>query len=389
MRVLRSESIFALICPLPVDRQLSRCYGAQLSSIAAHVTHTTSLLTLLRVKYNSSIHNSDQLVVRRSAFTAQSMAWMRGALLLVARSAAFAPTPFSYALRHRATPYERYLDHACEAAKAAGALIRSASSEARAVDKSKANAKDLLTKTDVACQDVAAAILEKRAPGSRLLGEEDVAPGADAAKRAAERAFAADGLVWAVDPIDGTANFVDAIPLSATSVAAVECHGGIVKVVAGAVYDPFRDELFGAARGSGAWVETQGVRTPLKVSANALEDAIVYAGAPPGIRALKPSLRGIAAVAPHARTMRLLGSAAIMLAYVAAGRGAAYFECDLAAWDTAAGALLVEEAGGTITDADGEKYTPLTRQIVAAGACHGKLRVLVDSVGGARLDAED
>ena len=78
-----------------------------------------------------------------------------------------------------------------------------------------------------------------------------------------------------------------------------------------------------------------------------------------------------------------------MLAYVAAGRGAAYFECDLAAWDTAAGALLVEEAGGTVTDADGARYNPLTRQIVAAGACHGDLRALVDAVVGARLDDDE
>ena len=79
----------------------------------------------------------------------------------------------------------------------------------------------------------------------------------------------------------------------------------------GAVYDPYRDELFGAAYGKVAWLETAGKRTPLAVSASMLGDAIVYAGAPPGMRALKPSLRGIAAVAPHVRTMRLLGSAAI------------------------------------------------------------------------------
>ena len=321
------------------------------------------------------------------------MASMRCPLLAAAlmQSAAFAPTTSARgtAKKLHAAPYERYLDAACEAARAAGALIRSASTEERAVDTLKANAKDLLTKTDVACQDVAAAVLARREPASRLLGEEDVAPGGDAARRAAEKAFSEDGLVWAVDPIDGTANFVDAIPLSATSVAAVECEGGTCRVVAGAIYDPYRDELFGAARGAGAWVESAGKRTPLAVSANELGDAIVYAGAPPGMRALKPSLRGIAAVAPHVRTMRLLGSAAIMLAYVAAGRGAAYFECDLAAWDTAAGALLVEEAGGTVTDADGTAYTPLTRQIVAAGACHGDLRALVDTVGGARLDDED
>ena len=130
------------------------------------------------------------------------------AALLVQRSAAFAPSSAARGTTSlAAAPYERYLDAACEAARAAGALIRSASTEERAVDTLKANAKDLLTKTDVACQDVAAAILAEREPDSRLLGEEDVAPGGDAARRAAEQAFKEDGLVWAVDPIDGTANF--------------------------------------------------------------------------------------------------------------------------------------------------------------------------------------
>ena len=128
------------------------------------------------------------------------------------QSAAFAPTMTKRGTaKLHAAPYERYLDAACEAAKAAGALIRSASTDERAVDTLKANAKDLLTKTDVACQDVAAAILAEREPDSRLLGEEDVAPGGDAARRAAERAFSEDGLVWAVDPIDGTANFVETV----------------------------------------------------------------------------------------------------------------------------------------------------------------------------------
>ena len=229
--------------------------------------------------------------------------------LLVPQSSAFAPsiaavTPSSASrgtAKLHAAPYERYLDAACEAARAAGALIRSASTDERAVDTLKANAKDLLTKTDVACQDVAAAVLARREPTSRLLGEEDVAPGADAARRAAEKAFAADGLVWAVDPIDGTANFVDAIPLSATSVAAVECVSGKCRVVAGAVYDPYRDELFGAAYGKGAWVEAGGKRTPLAVSASTLGDAIVYAGAPPGMRALKPSRKSPGTPANFAR----------------------------------------------------------------------------------------
>ena len=157
-----------------------------------------------------------------------------------------------------------------------------------------------MTKTDVACQDVAAAVLAQREPDSRLLAEEDVAPGGDAARRAAEQAFAADGLVWAVDPIDGTANFVDAIPLSAASVAAVECLDGTCRVVAGAVYDPYRDELFGAARGAGAWVESAGKRAPLAVSAEARGGAIVYAGRRRDMRALKPSRCG--ASPPSRRT---------------------------------------------------------------------------------------
>lgn len=293
------------------------------------------------------------------------------------------------ALRRRAAPgvYEA----AAEAARAAGALIVAAESDGRAVDSTKSNAKDLLTVTDVACQARIAGILAARVPGSRLLGEEDVAPGAAASAAAAAAAFEGPrGLVWVVDPIDGTANFVDGLPLSTVSVAAVEADGsGRAAVVAGVVYDPHRDELFGAIRGGGAWVERGGVRAPLAVSGAALADAIVYAGAPPTPRALGPSLRGIAAVAPECRTLRLLGSAALMLAYVAAGRGAAYFECDLSAWDTAAGALLVEEAGGTVEDADGKPYTPATRQIVAAnGACRAELAALLADCGAARLDPE-
>ena len=313
------------------------------------------------------------------------------AVLCAQLASGFAPQRCARAAttRRAATSDAQLLDAACEAARAAGALIRGASSAGRAVAQSKANAKDLLTATDVACQAAAAAVLAERVPESRLLGEEDVAPGGDAARRAAEAAFAGDGVVWALDPIDGTANFVDAIPLSAVSVAAVKCRSGAApEVVAGAVYDPSRDELFGALRGAGAWCQRgDGARAPLAASPNALRDAVVYAGAPPTARALDPSLRGIAAVAPKARTMRLLGSAAIMLAYTAAGRGAAYFECDLAAWDTAAGALLVAEAGGLVTDAAGAPYGPLTRQIVAAGpGCHAELLATLDAVGGARLD---
>lgn len=291
-------------------------------------------------------------------------------------------------LAARSAAYESYLEAACAAARAAGGLIRDAKAADKDVQKSKSNEKDLLTATDVACQETIAAILAERVPESSLLGEEDVAPGAEASAEAARSAFGAPAeCVWAVDPIDGTANFVDSIPLSSVSVAAVEVAPAGPRVVAGVVYDPHRDELFGASRGGGAWVESGGTRTPLRANSASLEEGIIYAGAPPTPRALNPSMRGIAAVAPKCRTMRLLGSAAIMLAYVAAGRGAAYFECDLSAWDTAAGTLLITEAGGRVSDADGADYIPTTRQIVATnGVCHDELLAVLDDVDGARLD---
>ena len=307
-----------------------------------------------------------------------------------------------------AASYEAYLEAAGEAAVAAGRLIASAKAADKAVEKSKFNAKDLLTATDVACQAEVAGLLAARFPESRLLGEEDVAPGAASSRAAAAATLGGDArfdCVWVVDPIDGTANFVDSIPLSTVSVAAVEKPSASAppRVVAGVVYDPHRDELFGASLGGGAWVargaaEGQGPLPPasrrerLEASAaSRVDDAIVYAGAPPNPDALAPSLRGIAAVAPRCRTLRLLGSAALMLAYVAAGRGAAYFEADLSAWDTAAGALLVHEAGGRVSDARGVAYDPgSTRQILATNArIHDDLQALLATVSACELDGDE
>ena len=112
----------------------------------------------------------------------------------------------------RAVDADGAYDACAAAARAAGALIVAAGDAERAVEVTKANAKDLLTRTDVACQRAVVAALRARAPGARVLGEEDVAPGAAASAAAAAAAFADAGLCYVVDPIDGTANFVDGIP---------------------------------------------------------------------------------------------------------------------------------------------------------------------------------
>jgi len=277
------------------------------------------------------------------------------------------------------------LGAAQDAARKAGVMMLSAKGSSNTIKATKANSKDLLTETDLACQHVIYDVLGK-VKDTRFLGEEDVPSGAAAATAAAKNALTQSGICWVVDPIDGTANFVDSIPLSTISIAAVDQGETLI----GVVYDPFRDELFSAVKDQGATlINSSSEKKRIVVSAaKTLEDAIVYAGAPPTLKALQPSLRGYNAVAPKARTMRLLGSAALMLAYVAAGRGAAYFEADLAAWDTAAGSLLIAEAGGKVTDADGQLYRPAsTRQIVATnGHIHDQLLSTLEAVDGARLD---
>lgn len=134
-------------------------------------------------------------------------------------------------------------------------------------------------------------------------------------------------------------------------------------VVIGVIYDPHRDELFTAQQGHGATLN--GV--PITVGTQAdLGEAIVAMGSPPAPTSLAMSLRALPVLMPHVRTIRMLGSAALMLAWVANGRCTAYWEYDLSCWDLAAGVLLIQEAGGTVTDLTGRPYTLRTRKLCAS-----------------------
>ncbi|KAH8066311.1 inositol-1-monophosphatase [Aureococcus anophagefferens] len=217
--------------------------------------------------------------------------------------------------RRAATSDAQLLDAACEAARAAGALIRGASSAGRAVAQSKANARTCSRRRTSRARPPprCSRRASPRAGSSARRTSRPAATPRGARRRRPSRATASSGR-WTPSTAPRTSSTRFRCP--PVSVAAVKCRSGAApEVVAGAVYDPSRDELFGALRGAGAWCQRGGgARAPLAASPNALRDAVVYAGAPP-TRALDPSLRGIAAVAPKARTMRLLGSAAIMLAY--------------------------------------------------------------------------
>ncbi|CAN0004548.1 unnamed protein product [Discosporangium mesarthrocarpum] len=268
---------------------------------------------------------------------------------------------------------------AVRAANEAGELIRR--KNGADVLETKVNTKDLLTEVDSECQRQIESVLSNAFPDHVLLGEEDVPPGSAAASEALGLALREGGIagkksdwLWIVDPIDGTTNFVHGMPLSAVSIG-VSYRGNLV---VGCIYDPFRDELFTATRGGGAFLN--GLRITVGKEGT-LGEATVAAGAPPSPYNLAPCMRGIMALAPHIRTTRMIGSAAIMLAWVACGRLTCYWEPDLNSWDTAAGALLIMEAGGSMTDIEmGTPYSISTRSIIGSnGMIHDDIRRILVS----------
>jgi myo-inositol-1(or 4)-monophosphatase len=180
---------------------------------------------------------------------------------------------------------------------------------------------------------------------------------------------------WYVDPLDGTTNFAHRLPWFAVSIALAA--GEEVRV--GVVYHPILDELFVAERGRGAWLVRGGHRERLQVSrVGRLEHALVATGTPPDIGVTGRNLPQMGALARAAEDLRVLGSAALELASVAAGRLDAFWEPELNPWDGAAGALLVLEAGGAVTGTDGSPYTVHTRDLLATnGLLHGAMLHLV------------
>jgi len=203
-------------------------------------------------------------------------------------------------------------DALVEAAHLAGRLMLAHTGRV-AVEDSKSCHQDLVTAVDKQCQDVIKAHLLARFPTACFLGEEDVAPGA-AASAAAIRERQHEALLFIADPIDGTTNFVCDLGLSVVSIGAAQ-RG---ELVAGVVHHPYRSETFAAARGSGAWLN--GSRR-LRVSGEtALNSALVAYGLGHSPRIAGRMLAGLGAVIGDVRGARSLGSAALHLAYVAAGR---------------------------------------------------------------------
>ncbi len=217
---------------------------------------------------------------------------------------------------------------------------------------------DLVTEVDLAAERMIRALIAERHPDHDVLAEELGGP------TGAQRSR----YCWIVDPLDGTTNFTHGLPLFCCTVA-LEVDG---RLEVGAIYDPTRDELFTAERGKGAYVN--GARMHVS-SAATLIDALLVTGFPYAVQEKMPELIGLfAAFLAEARAVRRLGSAALDVCYVAAGRMDGFWEQGLNAWDIAAGVLMIEEAGGRVTGLDGGPFTLRTGRIIATnGLIHDEM----------------
>lgn len=173
---------------------------------------------------------------------------------------------------------------------------------------------------------------------------------------------------WIIDPLDGTTNFAHAFPFFCVSIA-VEERG---HTIFGVVYDPMRDELFTAERGKGARLNGRRI---LVTKTKRLVDSFLATGFSYGFRRKDRNVRHFRKFLISTQAIRRAGSAALDLCYVACGRFDGFWELDLHPWDSAAGQIIVEEAGGIVTRFDGSPYTPYNKDILATnGLIHGQMK---------------
>ncbi|MFF2909567.1 inositol monophosphatase family protein [Paenibacillus sp. NPDC057934] len=255
---------------------------------------------------------------------------------------------------------------AINAAAKAGEWIKSRQGQVKELG-TKTSAQDLVTEVDKGVEQMIRRLILTHYPDHAILGEEGVEPGAAAAAAALEEAREHEYL-WIVDPVDGTTNFVHGFPFYCVSIALV-VRG---ELTVGVIYDPTRDEMFVAEKGKGAYIH--GIRASVSVE-NELAGSLLAMGFPPDREFAQPAnMAGLQQLLPQIRGIRAGGSAALHLAYVAAGRVDAYWEVGLNPWDCAAGVLLVLESGGKVTDTRGRAYDIGTRHVVASnGRIHDAL----------------
>jgi myo-inositol-1(or 4)-monophosphatase len=254
------------------------------------------------------------------------------------------------------------LNTAVKAARKAGSIINRASLDLDLVKVASKGRSDFVTEVDRAAEQAIVDVLQKAYPDHAVLAEESGARGHSE-------------YTWIVDPLDGTTNFIHGFPQYAVSIA-LRHREHITQAV---VYDPTRNELFTATRGRGAFMNERRIRVSRRTR---LSECLIGTGFPfRSFDQLDAYLRMFRSVTEHTAGVRRPGAAALDLAYVAAGRLDGFWEIGLSSWDMAAGSLLILEAGGLVSDFDGEPdYLAQGRIVCGAPKIFPQLLALVGNV---------
>jgi len=236
---------------------------------------------------------------------------------------------------------------AVNAAHIAGDLLRQELHKVASIPVTRKARHDYVTEIDKTSEEKIVSEIRHYHPDHAILGEEGGEQG--------ESEY-----VWIIDPLDGTSNYLHGMPHFGISIA-LQVKG---RVEHGVVYDPMRDEMFTASRGNGAYLNNTRIRVSARQS---LDDAIIATAFPFRLRGMMPVYTGIFAdVYRKIEDIRRNGAACLDFAWVAAGRVDGFFEIGLKPWDVAAGALLVREAGGVVSDFDGSDTVENSHSILAA-----------------------
>ncbi|MDR3331593.1 MAG: inositol monophosphatase [Synergistaceae bacterium] len=260
--------------------------------------------------------------------------------------------------------FSNHLYVALQAAREAGALIKERFGTRLEINQ-KDGGRDFVTEVDRQAQNVIAFILSGKFPEHLIIGEEDDELDSELGSLAD---LQPDQYAWVVDPLDGTSNYIRNIPNYSVSITLVQ--GQDLKV--GVIYIPQNDEIFYAEPGKGAWRNGK----PIHVADNPnVASSMLGAGVPVlDEKERQEMMKILSKVAPKCLSMRMSGSSSSSLAYVACGRFSALFESGMHPWDILAGALLVTEAGGKVSNFSGGDFLVTSSDILASnGQVHGEL----------------
>jgi myo-inositol-1(or 4)-monophosphatase len=252
---------------------------------------------------------------------------------------------------------------AVKAARRAGGIINRAARDLDGITITAKRHNDFVTEIDQAAEAAVIDILKKAYPDHAFLAEESGATGKS-------------DYVWIIDPLDGTTNFIHGFPQYAVSIG-LQHKGKLTQAV---IYDPGRNELFTASKGRGAFLNDHRIRVSRRAR---LDDALIGTGFPfRELEHIDEYLRIFKTVTEKTVGIRRAGSAALDLAYVAAGRLDGFWEIGLSPWDMAAGALLIFEAGGLVSDFAGEaNYFDQGRIVCGSPKVFAQLLQLVQTTG--------